>query len=56
MSLRKAIDAKCKDGIYDANTCGTWRQQAATCTSYIWDTQGFDAAIERQLKGREDDA
>lgn len=34
MSLRKAIDMKCKDCIYDP-TCGggTWREQVAQCSS-----------------------
>lgn len=34
MSLRKAIDAKCKDCIYDP-CCGggTWREQIAQCSS-----------------------
>lgn len=31
-SLRKAIDAKCKDCIYDNCTSGTWRQQVESCT------------------------
>ena len=32
MSLRKAIDAMCKDCIYDDQDKGTWRQQVAACT------------------------
>jgi hypothetical protein len=32
MSLRKAIDEKCKDCIYDKGAPGTWRQQVAACT------------------------
>ena len=33
-SLRTAIDAKCKECIYDPYGCaGTWRQQVAACTS-----------------------
>jgi len=32
-SLRAAIDAKCKDCIYDdASGLGTWREQIARCT------------------------
>ena len=34
MSLRKAINAKCKGCIYDSYSPGTWRKQAAECTSY----------------------
>lgn len=32
-SLRDAIDAKCKDCIYDSNADGTWRDQVEACTS-----------------------
>ena len=31
-SLRKAIDAMCKDCTYDEYDKGTWRQQVAACT------------------------
>lgn len=32
-SLRQAIDAKCKDCIYDETSgLGTWREQVARCT------------------------
>ena len=34
ISLRAAIDAKCKECIYDPyGGTGTWRQQVAACTS-----------------------
>jgi len=34
-SLRKSIDAKCKDCIYDSEAgTGGWRQQVDACTSY----------------------
>jgi hypothetical protein len=34
MSLRAAIDAKCKDCIYDPKCGGgTWREQVAQCTA-----------------------
>ena len=34
MSLRAAIDAKCKDCIYDPRCGGgTWREQIAQCSS-----------------------
>jgi len=34
MSLRAAINAKCKDCIYDPKSgLGTWRQQVQGCTS-----------------------
>lgn len=34
ISLREAIDAKCKDCIYDegARGLGRWKQQVAACT------------------------
>lgn len=33
MSLRKSIDAKCRDCICDETQPGTWREQIAACTS-----------------------
>jgi len=39
MSLRKVINAKCKDCIYDNLAAGTWRQQVELCSVYscpIW--------------------
>lgn len=32
MSLRKAINEKCKDCIYDEIERGTWREQVTGCT------------------------
>lgn len=35
MSLRKAIDDKCRECIYDpVSGGGNWRQQVTQCTSY----------------------
>jgi hypothetical protein len=34
-SLRKAINAMCKDCTYDEYDKGTWRQQVAACTITI---------------------
>jgi hypothetical protein len=31
MSLRRAIDAKCRDRIFDPAMPGTWREQVAQC-------------------------
>jgi len=31
MSLRKAVNAKCKDCIYDPLAGGTWRKQVEEC-------------------------
>lgn len=33
MSLRKAINLKCRECIYDPMADGTWRQQISACTS-----------------------
>jgi len=32
MSLRLAINTKCKECIYDPSQKGNWRQQVAACT------------------------
>lgn len=32
MSMRRAINDKCKDCIYDKEAPGTWRQQVEACT------------------------
>jgi hypothetical protein len=32
MSMRKAINDKCKDCIYDKHSPGTWREQVAQCS------------------------
>jgi len=32
-SFRAAVNAKCKDCIYDRGTPGTWRMQVGLCTS-----------------------
>ena len=34
-SLRKAIDAKCKECIYDKRAPGRWREQVAACESSL---------------------
>ena len=31
-SLRRSIDEKCKECIYDQETAGTWRQQVSLCS------------------------
>ena len=33
MSLRKAVNEKCRECIYDKQASGTWRQQVEGCTS-----------------------
>jgi hypothetical protein len=33
LSMRDAINAKCKDCIYDPVSRGTWREQVRECTS-----------------------
>ena len=40
MSLRKRIEKKCKDCIYDPTAPGTWRQQVFLCSANscpLWD-------------------
>ena len=40
MSLRKRVDEKCKDCIYDPTAPGTWRQQVFLCSANscpLWD-------------------
>ncbi len=32
-SLRAAINAKCRECIYDPHDVGTWRQQVQACTA-----------------------
>lgn len=32
MTRQRAIDAKCKDCIYDREELGTWREQCTACT------------------------
>ena len=42
MSLRKAINQKCKDCSYDPTVRGTWRQQVFLCsakTCPLWDVR-----------------
>lgn len=34
MSLRKAINDKCRECIYDERGGGTWRQQVEACTAF----------------------
>ena len=35
MSMRKAINDKCKDCIYDPLAGGTWREQVAQCSCVL---------------------
>ena len=47
MSLRKPVDEKCKDCIYDPTVPGTWRQQVALCTAKkcpLWDVRAKPAS------------
>jgi hypothetical protein len=52
-SMRGAINAKCKDCIYDPlSGLGTWRQQVGGCTSHecpLWALRPMPAA-DRQAK------
>jgi len=35
LSFREAIDAKCKECIYDPESRGTWREQVKECSSSL---------------------
>jgi len=42
ISLRKRIDEKCKDCVYDPEEAGAWRQQIEGCTVQLcplWDVR-----------------
>lgn len=57
MSLRKAIDLKCKDCIYDPMCSGSWRKQTEACEMKdcsLWDvrpTTGATRESKRKAKG-----
>lgn len=54
VSLRKAIDMKCKSCIYDPLDKGTWRSQVASCTVSacpLWEARtlkGYGTESEEQ--------
>ena len=43
MNLRKRIDEKCKDCIYDPTAPGTWRQQVLLCSAKSCPLRGVRA-------------
>ncbi len=50
VSLRKAINDKCKDCGYDALNGGTWRQQIEACTCKkcpLWEVRPVSAPADR---------
>ena len=52
MSLRRAINQKCRDCIYDPlSGHGTWRQQIAGCTVYACPLWQFRPLAERMTDG-----
>jgi len=54
-SLRKAINGKCKDCIYDNKAPGTWLQQVAECTSpdcTLWDVRPKPRSFEKDANSR----
>jgi hypothetical protein len=63
-SLKKAIEAKCKDCIYDELDTGSWRQQTENCTSKdcpLWEVRPVtiksrDAARTPSKKSKGTDA
>lgn len=58
-SLRKAINAFCKECIYDQHGgTGTWRQQVEACTSYkcpLWDVRPISDTQPVGEEGADDD-
>lgn len=51
-SLRKAVDEKCKDCVYDSANGGTWLAQTEACTCEkscpLWPFRPVTAATRRQ--------
>lgn len=49
LSLRGAIDAKCKSCVYDPQSgLGNWRQQVTLCTVYrcaLWDVRPQTSSV-----------
>jgi hypothetical protein len=52
VSLRKAINEKCKDCIYDNLDTGTWRQQVERCTCVtscpLWPVRPKSASAKQE--------
>lgn len=52
-SLRKSIDAKCKDCTYDeSNGLGTWRQQTELCTVTrcpLWLVRPMSSGVKKEV-------
>jgi len=59
-SLKKCIEAKCKDCTYDQEAPGTWREQTEACTVQkcpLWSVRPMTVAtINLVRKGKSDDA
>jgi hypothetical protein len=59
-SLKKCIEAKCKDCTYDQEAPGTWREQVEACTVQkcpLWSVRPMTVAtINLVRKGKSDDA
>lgn len=53
-SFRKAVNAKCKDCIYDSCAKGTWREQVQMCTAIdcpLWEVRPqIKTLSEKQAK------
>jgi hypothetical protein len=48
-SMRKCVNAKCKECIYDENGKGTWRQQVEACTATkcaLWPIRPVSASLK----------
>lgn len=53
-SLRKSVNDKCKECIYDPLTKGTWRKQVEECTSYACPLYTVRPVPVKQYSGEED--
>lgn len=53
LSAQKAIDAKCKDCIYDELDIGTWRDQTTLCPAKscdLWEYRPLNKASKLAIK------
>lgn len=53
MSLRAAINAKCKDCIYDRLAGGTWRAQVEACTATTCPLYPYRPTVKQRSPNRD---
>lgn len=59
MSLRKAINDKCRDCCYDPLAGGTWRQQVGECAAEscpLWHVRPMPSAMRTEEQRQRDAA